>query len=289
MIKRALLLILTFSSFAFAQGPVVIAQTGGTIVGGAPGAAGNVFFATKGTGATVQGAPYSATITNDAVQTLADGNRIVQTSSGMIARDSQGRTRQDTMLPQLGNLSAANAPHIVFLQDPVSQTAYTLNLTDKTAQKMSIPAPGVNGAAGVAVATSLAVGTKSPLPGVTFLPPPQVTLMKVSGGDNSENVTTEDLGSQTMEGIFVTGIRNTSTIPAGQIGNDQPIQIVTEVWTSPDLKTIVYSKHSDPRIGEQTYKLTNINRAEPDLTQFIVPADFKISDGPQPILYQKFN
>ena len=32
--------------------------------------------------APVQGAPYSATITNESVQTLADGNRIVQTSSG---------------------------------------------------------------------------------------------------------------------------------------------------------------------------------------------------------------
>ena len=99
-------------------------------------------------------------------------------------------------------------------------------------------------------------------------------------------VNTEDLGSQTMEGVFVTGVRTTSTIPAGQIGNEKPITIVTEVWTSPDLKTIVYSKRSDPRMGEQTFQLTNISRAEPDPSLFSVPADFKIVEGPKPIIYR---
>src|SRR5262249_53419443 len=87
----------------------------------------------------VMDAPYSATITNESVQTLADGTRIVNSTSGSTARDSQGRTRQDAPLPVLGNLSAADAPHIVFITDPVSQTRYTLNLTDKTAQKMPAP------------------------------------------------------------------------------------------------------------------------------------------------------
>src|SRR5271169_4207316 len=72
------------------------------------------------TSAPVQGAPYSATITNESVQALADGNRIVQTSTGSTARDSQGRTRHDTVLPAIGSLSAANAPHLVFIHDPVS-------------------------------------------------------------------------------------------------------------------------------------------------------------------------
>jgi hypothetical protein len=89
-----------------------------------------------------------------------------------------------------------------------------------------------------------------------------------------------------MEGVLVNGVRSTSTIPAGQIGNDRPITIVTEVWTSPDLKTVVYSKRSDPRMGEQTFQLTNIVRAEPDPSLFTVPGDFKIIDGPQPIIYR---
>ena len=76
------------------------------------------------------------------MQTLADGNRIVQTSTGSTRRGiRRGRTRQETVLPSIGNLSAAEAPHLVFIQDPVGQTAYTLNLTDKTAQKIPMPPP----------------------------------------------------------------------------------------------------------------------------------------------------
>ena len=81
-----------------------------------------------------------------------------------------------------------------------------------------------------------------------------------------------------MEGVTVTGTRTTRTIPAGQIGNDRPLSIVTEVWTSPELKTVVYSKRSDPRMGDQTFQLTNIVRAEPDPSLFVVPSDFKIVD-----------
>ena len=85
---------------------------------------------------------------------------------------------------------------------------------------------------------------------------------------------------------LVNGVRTTRAIPSGQIGNEKPIRIVTEVWTSPDLKTVVYSKRSDPRIGEQTFKLTNLVRAEPDATLFAVPADFKLTDGPQNFIYR---
>ena len=111
---------------------------------------GVAFGAIGAPGAPVKGAPYTATITNESVQTLADGTHITQSSTGTTARDSQGRTRQDAPLPALGNLSAADAPHLVFLQDPVAGASYTLNLTDKTAWKGPVPpagagAPGMHG------------------------------------------------------------------------------------------------------------------------------------------------
>ena len=219
------------------------------------------------------------------MQTLADGTRIAQTSTGTTARDSQGRTRQDMALPAIGNLSAENAPHLVFIIDPVAQVSYTLNLTDKTAQKVSIPpAPGAPGQM-----TNKMFVTRFAGPSGPDGPPPPPTIaigMTKLGGEEHVNVNTEDLGSQTMEGVTVTGVRTTRTIPAGEIGNDRPISIVNEVWTSPDLKTIVYSKHSDPRMGEQTFKLTNIVRAEPDASFFTVPADFKVTDGPQNFIYR---
>ncbi len=289
--KRVCIFILAASSCVvngFAQG----GQAGQTIaIGQNPGPGPvtiNVGGFGAGFGATVQGAPYSATVTNESVQTLADGNRIVQSSTGTIARDSQGRTRQDTMLPPIGNLSAANAPHLIFIHDPVAQTSYTLNLTDKTAQKMPVPplppmpppgAPGPGPDAFYVQTADVAVASGQ-------LPPPPMIAQKVFLTTDQGQGTTEDLGSQTMEGVFVTGVRTTRTIPAGQIGNDKPISIVTEVWTSPDLKTIVYSKRSDPRMGEQTFQLTDITRADPDGSFFTVPADFKLVEGPKPILYR---
>lgn len=249
-------------------------------------------------GKPVQGAPYSATVTNESIQTLADGNRIVQKSSGTTARDSQGRTRQDAALPAIGNLSAANAPELVFIQDPVAQVSYTLNLTDKTAQKMpALPPPGAPpGAGSFAVASGVAAGAQ---PTETFFAEvggeaagtepvgaPTMTFQKAFLVSDHAEAKTEDLGAQTMEGVLANGVRTTRTIPAGQIGNEKPLSIVTEVWTSPELKTIVYSKRSDPRMGEQVFRLTNIVRTEPDPSLFTVPANFKVLDGPKPILYQ---
>ena len=240
----------------------------------------------------VTGAPYSATITNEMTQTLGDGTHIVQKMNGNVARDSEGRTRQDAPLPTIGNLSAANAPHIVFLQDPVAQVSYTLDLTNKTAQKMPVPPPMQSGPSAAAMASGAAVA--GPVfvmrmeNGTSTEPMPQQTMamQKVIVSDDPTQMTTEDLGSQTMEGVTVTGTRTTRVIPAGQIGNDAPISVVTEVWTSPELKTVVYSKRSDPRIGVQTFQLTNVVRAEPDASLFIVPANFKLVDGPQPIMYR---
>jgi hypothetical protein len=287
--KRALLLVLVAASCALAQDKGdVIYQTAGQV-----SVASGAFERTSGP---IVDAPYSATITNESVQTLADGNRIVQTSTGSTARDSQGRTRHDTVLPAIGNLSAANAPHLVFIRDPVSQTSYTLNPMEKTAQKMPALPPVPGGATGVAGATvAMRVeGSGAPLqfpdamPAIVAAPGPVAFFEKHPDTERQEQVQvdTEDLGSQTMEGVLVKGVRMTHTIPAGQIGNDLPITIVTEVWTSPDLKTVVYSKRSDPRMGEQTFRLTNIVRTEPSAALFSVPADFKIVDGPQTILYR---
>ena len=253
----------------------------------------------------VTGAPYSATITTEMVQTLSDGTHITQTTTGAVARDSEGRTRQDAPLPSIGNLSADNAPHLVFIQDPVAQVSYTLDLTNKTAQKMAtMPPPAAADASGAGVVkkekffvqmgTAGTASTGGPIPPSLQLALPDASaepgvmmFQKTIIADNGlAKATTEDLGSQNMQGVTVTGTRTTRIIPKGQIGNDAPISIVTEVWTSPDLQTVVYSKRTDPRMGEQTFQLTNITRSEPDPSLFTVPAGFTVTDGPQPILYR---
>jgi hypothetical protein len=281
--KRTLIVILAASFSAFAQ-------EGGNVIYQSTGPAGAIAWGSfeKGPAAPFKGAPYSATINNESIQTLADGNRIVQTNTGTVSRDTQGRTRQDAALPAIGNLSAASTPHLVFIQDPVAGTSYTLNLTDKTAWKNPAP-PTRTGGLGPAVgASTFFIQTGNGVPPLPPPPPPTIALTKHLTTDEPSEANTEPLGSQTMEGVVVNGVRTTRTIPAGQIGNDRPISIVTEVWTSTDLKTIVFSKRNDPRMGEQTFRLTNIVRAKPDPSLFTVPADFKIIDGgPKTIIYRR--
>jgi hypothetical protein len=279
--QRTLILALVVSSAAFAQPETNHVFVSGAAIGGFQ----------RMSAAPVQGAPYSATITNESVQALADGNRISQSSTGTTARDSLGRTRQDAPLPAIGNMSPADAPHIVFIQDPVAESSYTLNLTDKTAMKgpsMMSSAIGMAGAAanvGLFNAPVAIRGVAGPATTV-HLQPQMIAIQKNAIAAEDGQIQTEDLGSKTMEGVLATGTRSTLTIPAGQIGNDKPLSIVTEVWTSQELKSIIYSKRSDPRMGDQTFKLTNIVRAEPDPSLFIVPADFKILDTPGPIVYK---
>ena len=291
--KRTLIFLLAAACSMMAQqeaGPVAIQA--------APLRVGTMAFGAFGAQATpIKGAPFTATITNESVQTLADGTHITQSSSGATARDSQGRTRQDAPLPSIGNLSATDAPHIVIIQDPVAGTSYTLNLTDKTAWKNPMPPMPAGGmASGVSVSATAvstntvfirAGGDAAQMPDMA--PPPlasQIFMQKRLAEDVGD-VTTEDLGTQAMEGVQVTGTRTTQTMPVGKIGNDRPIVITTEVWSSPDLKTTVLSKRSDPRMGEQTFKLTNIQRSEPDPSLFTVPSDFKITEGgAQTVVYR---
>ena len=101
-----------------------------------------------------------------------------------------------------------------------------------------------------------------------------------TGPVNDANAVKTDLGKQTIEGVPAQGSKITRTIPAGQIGNEQPILITTETWYSPDLKVLVMSKTNDPRMGETIYKLANVQRTEPAATLFQPPDDYTVKEGP---------
>lgn len=232
---------------------------------------------------TVTGAPYSAISTTERVQTLADGNRIIQTTSGTIARDSQGRIHREESLPGL-KTSDGDAAQIVMIDDPVAQVHWTLDAQNKVAMKM--PLPNIKGAP-IAIANSTSPTNKS----FFYVASggnlgPFTSVAKSSAGSNDSNSSTTDLGTQTIEGVSAQGTRVTRTIPAGQVGNEQPMVITTETWYSPDLKVLVMSKSSDPRMGDTTYTLTNIQRSEPSPTLFQVPADYTVKEpgnGPEQI------
>lgn len=222
----------------------------------------------------VKNAPYSATTITETTQTLADGNRIHHTETGKIYRDSEGRVRNEQTLAGLD----AFAPHgaaqqVVFINDPVAGLSYALNVHDKTYTK-SIWTPGGRRGGQPGGRDRNAGGRGDAVnggpPGGRFGRGPQ---------DAGQNVKTESLGRRTFAGMQADGARTTITIPAGQMGNEQPMQIVSEVWHSPDLQTTVFSKHLDPRLGEIVLRLVDINRSEPALALFQPPADYRLTEA----------
>jgi len=88
----------------------------------------------------------------------------------------------------------------------------------------------------------------------------------------------EDLGKMTIEGLEAEGKRTTSTIETGAIGNDRPIQVVTERWYSPELQTVVSTRNTDPRMGEMSFQLTNVHRGEPGAYLFQIPSGYTVSE-----------
>lgn len=308
------------ASVAFAQQPqsaqersVVIAQQRifqgpeGAPMPPPPPGADFVWIATENfSGKIVKGAPYSAEAVTESVQTLADGNRIVNKFASQVYRDSEGRTRREQTLKALGVVGTGEEPlQTIFINDPVAGVSYSLDTRSHIAHKsmpfqfqiMTKPgtpaegqrfefksAQGAGAAANVIVTTPVAPGQPGPR-----VPPPDVMEhfnLRTEGAAGfvirtkpaPGNEVKEQLGKQMIEGVEAEGTRTTVTIPAGEIGNERPIEIVSERWYSPELQLVVMTRHSDPRSGETTYKLTNINRAEPAKSLFEVPPGFNVQE-----------
>jgi hypothetical protein len=240
----------------------------------------------------VKGAPYQAEAVTEIVQTLADGNRIVRKTSATVARDGEGRTRRETSLAAIGPLAPAEElPRTVFLSDPVAGARYVLEMEERVARRLpAAPTVHWEGKDGAPTDPTHAAAHR-PVPHRKLFrkelpaggPDRPMFVHRGPGADGTmvrKEIAgeSEPLGTQVIEGVEAEGTRHKITIAAGEIGNERPIEIVSERWYSAELQAVVLSRRSDPRLGETTYRLVNINRAEPDHALFEVPADFTISD-----------
>jgi hypothetical protein len=199
----------------------------------------------------VTGAPYSALGTSETVTTLPDGNRIVRQNTIRQWRASDGRTRAEYSLSSIGGPTPLEVhTTVTVIDDPAARERYMLQPGAKVALTMPI----------VPCRTA-----DAPIePDVTVGPPrPSRLPMKVSPPMT--------LGERKLDGETVAGSRIEATIPAGAIGNEQPIRMSAEQWYGKDLQVVVEATYQDPRTGETKYKLSDIDRAEPDAKLFKVP------------------
>jgi hypothetical protein len=259
----------------------------------------------------IKGAPYAADEITQFNQTLGDGTHIQRENKVAVYRDGQGRVRRETpseitiMDPVAGASYSLNPTTMTGRKMTVSIVSHL----DGSTSTMSVMAraPSAGDKAKVEeerfmVVTSEGISPRRVVPvtvdekikadqeaaqaklggvfnyavsgnqagfavggGVTF----KATSATLAAG--------EPIGQQMVEGVLCDGTRSTETIAAGAIGNDKPIQTVNEHWYSSELKTTVRTMRTDPRNGDETFRLTNIRRGEPGPDLFQVPAGYQIA------------
>ncbi len=270
--------------------PIAIAAMSGPALGQQVGlvSTGGMAFAVQDNAEIVKNQPYQAQAVTDMKQTLADGSHITQTNTATVARDSDGRTVRTQKLRTIGpwksasDSSQSDGPTLTSIFDPVTQTHTDFTSDSKVAHVLLMPTPpagtAIRGQVGGFAMVGPGPNAGGPGP-VTFAVQGHVDSGAGEAGSNP-NAKTEQLGAKTIEGISVTGTKTTTTIPAGTIGNDKDLVITHETWYSPDLKLVIESTQTDPRFGETTYSLTNIQRSEADPTLFQVPAGYQVEKVP---------
>jgi hypothetical protein len=212
----------------------------------------------------VKEVPYSATAMIESTQLLADANRIVHIKQELVARDRDGRTRHEEVFDRIGSL-AMKETKTIFISDPVLKKNYTLNPKEKT----------------FTVEPQLDINA--------LLNSPQARAEKENASKAASertdpekrsamrgNIQRQDLGEKIIEGVNANGEKLMTTLPAGLVGNERPLEMSLETWYSPELHVFLYRKRVDPRFGEIVYRLTDIKRAEPDPSLFRVPRGYKL-------------
>ena len=210
---------------------------------------------------TVKNAPYSATEVFEHTQTLADGTHITRKATTVLYRDSMGRTRTET------------ENGLVTISDPIGGATYRLDPKTQTFRKiqtiqLSVDAQGAYTTGKITLDDIQAQQHDADL-----------AALAAQTGAPKPHVTDESLGNQTMQGVLVQGTRTTTVYPEGFMGNDRPITVTSEVWYSPDLHIAVLRKLTDPRNGDNTTQLINIQVSEPNPSLFQVPANYTQLQG----------
>jgi len=211
----------------------------------------------------VIGEPYSAVVETEFTHTLEDGTRIDQKNSDAHQyRDSAGRTRMEHRPIALPVAASSQLPITIMIDDPVALKSYILEPRNQVAIERDAPELGER--------TIHRKNPPSPIgtPGI-----------QPFGSDDRPRpqFTSEDLGTQIIDGLEAVGTREMTTYPTGFQGNDRPFAATRETWCSVDLRVVVLNKMDNPQSGQTIIRLTNIDRSEPDPSLFQVPADYTVT------------
>jgi hypothetical protein len=219
--------------------------------------------------------PYTAEFKITNLRTLANGAIITRETTVIEARDSQGRQLQSSTMetPAEGRLPQTLAN----VHDIVEGTETNWYSSTKEVHILRMPPRDQRQGcwrddSGI-LRISRYEGPKPDKPAPQGMTLPGGSTIVPAPRDKPE---VEDLGTTTIQGIEVRGRRFTTTIPAGEVGNDQPIVRVSEIWPAPQLGLNLREMSDDPRSGKHTRELVSLTLAEPDPSVFLPPEGYKV-------------
>jgi hypothetical protein len=222
-------------------------------------------------GGLVTGQPYSAERVSEHTQTLTNGTHIDQKREmSRMYRDSEGRTRMERLVflgPAVRTGAKDTAPRLIHIYDPVAGYSYTLDTQKHIAHRYTVPIPSES---------QKTARTAVEMPAPPAGQPVAGKAASFNGVLQQRGMKRVPLGTEMIDGIQVEGTRTSITTPTGVQGNDRPLTRVCEIWHAEELKITMLSKCTDPRSGNLTLRIQNLERSEPDPELFQVPADYTI-------------
>jgi hypothetical protein len=197
----------------------------------------------------VTGKPFSATTITEWTRSLEDGDKAALHLKAKLARDGKGRIYRERYSLGASAKDSKLVPNEIQITDPATRS-----------QAFCSPR-----------AMECVVTDYQPK---TSFEPPQ-TGMEDNGVRTFKR---ETIGAQVIEGLRVTGTRETTTLKTAILGNNTPFVSVREFWYSEDLMTNLAVTRIDPREGKQVIRLSEIVRSEPDAHLFDLPVGYKVRD-----------
>ncbi|HTV83409.1 MAG TPA: hypothetical protein VME18_12220 [Acidobacteriaceae bacterium] len=203
----------------------------------------------------IPGAPFQAEATAHSSQTLADGTQIVRDLRITMGRDGAGRFY---LLAHSLQPSGVLLSNVIF--DPVARCTYSWGARSR-------------------VVLSNRFGPDAHL---TFAALPLPANLQWNFAKNKEQIAVENLGTKKIAGVVADGMRTTTTIPVGTVGNNQPIVFHQEIWVSSALQIVLAETEDSPFGGTRTMEVTSLTRSAPPASAFLPPAGLKIRDMTPP-------
>jgi hypothetical protein len=196
-------------------------------------------------------APLLAVVSTQSSQIRKDGTTLNQKTLSAIARDGHGRIFNERR-PLIPATETATPPILsIHIYDPQTRMNTFIDPRNRLAWQSTLNRPP------------------------SALPPEVGSIPLAGATPASPYVKEEDLGTRKMEGVDVHGIRDTQTIPA-EANNGKEVTVVDEYWYSDELRLNMLAIHKDPRTGEQTTTVTQLDRREPDPVIFEIPSGYKV-------------